>query len=70
MAAGYFGYVDYATSAIKSFPFMKDIVQLARLATERVGDAQGGGNEALPISHAGADTGFPDAIDLSSWDEV
>ena len=70
MAAGYFGYLDYATSAIKSFSFIKDIVQIARVATERVRNSQISGGEALPTSHAPVDPSIYDAFDLSSWDEV
>lgn len=70
MAAGYFGYLDYATSAIRSLSFVKDIAQLARLVTERVRDSHGDGSEALSTSHAAVDTSIHDAIDLSSWNEV
>jgi hypothetical protein len=70
MAAGYFGYLDYATSTFRSLSFTKDIAQLARLVTERVRDSQGGGGEAISPSHAAADSSIHDAFDLSSWDEV
>ena len=70
LAAGYFGYLDYATSAMKSFSFIKDIVQIARFATDRVRDSQSSGGEPLPTSQAPVDTSIYDAFDLSSWDEV
>ena len=70
MAAGYFGYLDYATSSTKSFPFTKDILQLARTATERARGSREGGADAVPTSVPAFDTSGSDVIDLSSWDEV
>lgn len=70
MAAGYFGYLNYATTSLHPFSFTKDIVKLAQTATETVQGSHGGGNEALPSSTAGFEISGSDGVDLGSWDEV
>lgn len=70
MAAGYFGYMDYATTSIKSWPFTKDIVKLAHNVTERVQGSHGGSSEALPALTAGLESSGNDSMGLWSWDEV
>ncbi|KAH0829252.1 putative fungal specific transcription protein [Fonsecaea pedrosoi] len=69
MAAGYFGYLDYATTSTKRFPFTKDIVKLAQNATERAQGSHRGGSEVLPALTAGLETNGNDGMDLCSWDE-
>lgn len=70
MAAGYFGYLNYATTSLHPFPFTKDIVKLAQTATEKLQGSHGAGSEALPSSTAGFEISGNDGMDLCSWDEV
>jgi hypothetical protein len=86
LAAGYFGYLDYATDSAVAFPFVRDIGNLARLVSTRAkipsseidqhrSSALGTGTSipGLPLqSHTNFNDGYTiqPSGDLESWYNV
>lgn len=70
MAAGYFGYLDYATASNKSFPFTKDLVSLAQNAVQRAQGPRAAGTEVPAPSSDAFEANGNELLDLTSWDEV
>ncbi|KIV94020.1 hypothetical protein PV10_05183 [Exophiala mesophila] len=70
MAAGYFGYMDYATASNKSFPFTKDLVTLAQNVVQRAQGPRTTASTEVPTTSGDAfEAGGTDTLDLTSWDE-